>query len=118
MLYRDGRDGHHNDVKDQGPRTSNPVPDGLDGLYDCYDVRPRASNPEMGQRYDGSKEDRKFGNHAVTGITVNGVSLMEIQKRKNQLQRKTTPDRKRKTSYKRKKEPPPVPSSDKQSDIL
>ena len=73
----------------------------------------------MGQRYDDKKEDRSPGISAVTEITVNGINLiMDLQKMKNRINVKTTPDRRKKINTKRKKETNTPPSSGRQMNIL
>ena len=49
---------------------------------------------------------------------MNGISFMEIQKNKKLLHQKTTPDRKKKIGYKKKKETMTMPSTSKQPNIL
>ena len=61
-------------------------------------------NPTVRQRYDDKKEGRSPGISAVTEITVNGINLiMDLQKMKNRINVKTTPDRRKKINTKRKK---------------
>ena len=74
------------------------------------EVTPRAMSTSEVKDSNLAKNDSTFVKNTTTGITVNGVNLMNILKNKNVL-KKNTPNKKKDTvNSKKKKEPITTPS--------
>ena len=90
-------------------RPSNGVPSGISS---CSGETPRAIDPMVGQQGDVKKNVKKFGESVVTGITVNGVKLMDIQRLKMKVNKKTVVNTDKKKQDKKTKNAMTMPSSD------
>ena len=81
-------------------------------------VSPRAKDIEDELDHNAVKTDRRFGGNPITGITVNGISLIEIQRSRNTNNKNVLNNKKNTTNNKKKKELTPAPSVNKKGDIL
>ena len=89
----------------------------MDGLLDSCSGIPRAD--VLGGMYRGNlvEKDSNFGNGKIKKITVNGVDLMDIQRRKK-LEKLSTPTPGKKKSTKRKiNDQKTAPSSNSKENI-
>ena len=78
----------------------------------CNGETPRATSLTVGQQGDSQKEVKNIGDSVVTGITVNGVNLMDIQRLRVKSAKKTVVNTNKKSRNDKKDVKQLTPSRD------
>ena len=96
---------------------SKPVSGDRCGVQAEENSTPRAVIPNIEQELSVKKNDRSIDNNVVTGITVNGIRLMDLQKMKIANNVKTTQSRKKNQNSGKKNPKLTTPSSGNEANI-
>ena len=81
-------------------------------------VSPRAKVIEDEMDHNAVKNDKRFGGKPIMGITVNGISVIDIQRSRSTDNKNIVNNKKNTANNRKKKELTPAPSVNKKGDML